>query len=141
MPTDETRRRARLSIGEVAELTGLSTHTLRYYEREGILDGQVERAGNGHRVYGATAVRRLLICKRLRGAGMPLHAVRAYIANLGPDEAAERARLEILHAHRARLGDELVELRAMLEEIELKVAAHEDDPAAAVDAVHRCIPA
>jgi DNA-binding transcriptional MerR regulator len=140
MPNDGTAYRPRLSIGEAAELTGLTPHTLRYYERVGILNGQVERAGNGHRVYGEPAVRRLLICKRLRAAGMPLHGVRSYVENLAPDEDSERARLEVLHAHRARLGNEIAELRAMPGDIELKVAAHADDPMAAIDAVHHCVP-
>lgn len=130
----------RLAIGEAAELTGLTTHTLRYYERIGILDGQVERSPVGHRIYGTGAVRRLLICKRLRAAGMPLDAIRSYVQNLGSDEGSEQARLEVLHAHRARLGNEIAELRTMLDDIELKVAAHANDPIGAIDAVHRCVP-
>jgi DNA-binding transcriptional MerR regulator len=141
MVTDETLPERRLSIGEVAELTGLTTHTLRYYERFGVLDGQVERAPNGHRMYGDAAVRCLLVCKRLRGAGMPLADVRTYVENLGSDDGAERARLEVLHRHRARLGHEITGLRAMLDQVDSKVAAHANDPAAAIDAVHRCVPA
>ena len=103
MVTDETLPERRLSIGEVAELTGLTTHTLRYYERVGVLDGQVERAPNGHRMYGDAAVRCLLVCKRLRGAGMPLADVWTY-SRIGSDGGAERARLEVLHRHRRAAG-------------------------------------
>lgn len=41
-----------LTIRQAAEATGLSTHTLRYYERIGLLDG-IERRSNGHRVFRA----------------------------------------------------------------------------------------
>jgi DNA-binding transcriptional MerR regulator len=50
-----------LTIGVVAELTGLSTHTLRYYEREGIIPTGVRRKPNGHRLYGGDVVEWLAI--------------------------------------------------------------------------------
>jgi len=40
-----------LSIGEVADRTGLSVHALRFYEREGLIANPVRRGPNGHRVY------------------------------------------------------------------------------------------
>jgi DNA-binding transcriptional MerR regulator len=39
-----------LTIAEVAERAGLSRHTLRYYERDGLMLG-IDRAGSGHRRY------------------------------------------------------------------------------------------
>jgi hypothetical protein len=41
---------AELTIGEVAGRTGLTRHTLRYYERDGLMLG-VDRGGSGHRRY------------------------------------------------------------------------------------------
>jgi hypothetical protein len=47
--TSETE--PRLSIGQVAEHTGLSVHALRFYEREGLLVTPVQRGSDGHRAY------------------------------------------------------------------------------------------
>jgi len=41
----------RLSIGEVAQRTGLSVHALRFYEREGLLASPIERTADGRRAY------------------------------------------------------------------------------------------
>ena len=46
-----------MNIREFAAHTGLSAHTLRYYERVGLM-GQVGRDDNGHRVYGPQVSRR-----------------------------------------------------------------------------------
>lgn len=40
-----------MSIGEAWDRTGLTPHTLRYHEREGLLAGPVPRSESGHRVY------------------------------------------------------------------------------------------
>jgi DNA-binding transcriptional MerR regulator len=42
---------AALSISDVAAATGLSTSTLRYYEQEGLLRGEIDRASSSHRRY------------------------------------------------------------------------------------------
>jgi DNA-binding transcriptional MerR regulator len=68
-----------LSIGQVAERTGLSVHTLRFYEREGILTDPVRRGLNGHRLYSEDDVEWLSICTRFRASGMPLTAIRRYV--------------------------------------------------------------
>lgn len=60
-----------LSIGDVAQLTGLSIHTLRYYDERGLLP-QVKRAENGHRVFDSDDLDWIEILKCLRATEMPL---------------------------------------------------------------------
>ena len=60
-----------LSIGQVAERTGLSVHALRFYEREGVFLSPIRRAAGGRRVYAEDDVDWLTLCTILRGAGMP----------------------------------------------------------------------
>jgi len=67
-----------LSIGQVAERTGLSVHALRFYEREGLLANPVARGPEGRRVYREQDVEWLRICMNLRASGMPLATVRRY---------------------------------------------------------------
>ncbi|MGW5188999.1 MerR family transcriptional regulator [Kribbella sp. NPDC004138] len=60
-----------LSIGQVAERTGLSVHALRFYEREGLLADPVRRESNGRRVYSEDDVDWLTMCIKFRSSGMP----------------------------------------------------------------------
>jgi DNA-binding transcriptional MerR regulator len=66
-----------MSIGELSTASGLSTHTLRYYEKLGVLK-PADRAASGHRQYRADAVAWLDFVLRLKITGMPLAEIRKY---------------------------------------------------------------
>src|SRR5690606_23871894 len=92
-----------LRIGQVAERTGLSIHTLRLYEREGLLVGPVRRLPNGHRVYGEWDVEWLSVCAKFRASGMPLADIRRYAELLRRGPGTEAERLRLLREHREAL--------------------------------------
>jgi DNA-binding transcriptional MerR regulator len=120
-----TNLRSSLSIGEAAERTGLSVHTLRYYEREGILGTQVGRKPNGHRVFTEADIQWLEICKSLRAAGMPLVEIREYGQLLRQEAASEPARLALLRKHESRLSGELESLMHQFSHTMRKVRHYE----------------
>jgi DNA-binding transcriptional MerR regulator len=60
-----------MTIGDVAARTGLSVHTLRYYERIGLLD-RVPRDGGGRRAFGPDDLGWLDLLTKLRRTGMPI---------------------------------------------------------------------
>jgi DNA-binding transcriptional MerR regulator len=64
-----------VGIGEVARRTGLSVHTLRLYERAGVLAGPVQRDAAGRRVYSEWDIAWLGNCVLFRASGMPLAAL------------------------------------------------------------------
>ncbi len=66
-----------LTIAEVAERTGLTRHTLRYYERDGLMLG-VGRVGSGHRRYSERDLGWIELITKLRATGMPIREVRRY---------------------------------------------------------------
>jgi DNA-binding transcriptional MerR regulator len=66
-----------LTISEVAGRTGLTRHTLRYYERDGLMLG-VGRAGSGHRRYSERDLGWIELITKLRATGMPIGEVRRY---------------------------------------------------------------
>jgi DNA-binding transcriptional MerR regulator len=114
-----------LSIGEVSELTGLSVHALRYYEREGLLMSQhVPRASGGHRRFDPDEVHWLRICTKLRASGMPLAEIRrlAELVREGPGN--ERKRLALLRAQEERVERQLAELGECLRVISRKVGIY-----------------
>ncbi|MFG3252514.1 MerR family transcriptional regulator [Streptomyces sp. NPDC048172] len=119
-------REQELGIGDVAERTGLSVHTLRLYEREGLLIEPVRRSSGGHRVYTEPDVEWLINCTRFRASGMPLATIRRYVelARQGPGNEAER--LEILRRHERRIAERVDELTACLGLIRRKVGVYEE---------------
>src|SRR5215472_15000263 len=82
---------AELTIAEVAERTGLTRHTLRYYERDGLMLG-VDRAGSGHRRYSEHDLGWIELITKLRATGMPIREVRRYAERV-------RAQLETMAAY------------------------------------------
>ena len=109
-----------LTIQQASELTGLTAHTLRYYERIDLL--AVGRAPNGHRRYDQHDIERLLFLNYLRLTGMPLEQMKQYAALHAQDEAGIPERVAMLHAHRATVARQVEALQRMLEVIDYKLA-------------------
>lgn len=110
-----------LSIGQVAERTGLSVHALRFYEREGLLADQVRRESNGRRVYTEDDVNWLAMCIKFRSSGMPLDTIRKYtdLVRQGPGNEADR--LALLRSHQDHVIAQIQELNECLNVITYKV--------------------
>jgi DNA-binding transcriptional MerR regulator len=115
-----------LSIGEVAERSGLSVHTLRFYEREGLFANPVRRLSNGRRIYHEEDLEWLAICTKLRSSGMSLATIRQYIelARQGPGN--EHERLELLRRHETHVEAQIQELHETLNVMRHKVRIYED---------------
>jgi DNA-binding transcriptional MerR regulator len=111
---------ATLTIAEVAERTGVSAHTLRYYERIGLL--AVPRDPSGHRRYDERAYARVVFLSRLRMTGMPIRELQRYVALVGDGEATVPERLQMLLAHRAAVRAQIHELQLALETVDFKIA-------------------
>jgi DNA-binding transcriptional MerR regulator len=115
-----------LGIGEVARRTGLSVHTLRFYEREGLLAGPVLRDRAGRRVYTEEDVDWLILCTVLRGSAMPLPVIRRYTDLVRDGDGNERERLEVLRGHREAVLNQMAQLQQSIDLIDYKVAVYED---------------
>jgi DNA-binding transcriptional MerR regulator len=115
----ETPRRL-LSVAEAAEASGLSAHTLRYYERVGLLE-PVSRNGSGHRRYEAADLERINFLTKLRATGMPIREVRRYAALMTGGETTNEQRLALLEAHREAVAAKLEATVANLELIDWKI--------------------
>lgn len=98
-----------ISIGELSRLSGVSTHTLRFYESAGILQ-PARRGANGHRRYLPADVLWLEFVLRLKQTGMPLAEIRQYADLRAQGEVSLQARLTMLKLHRQRLVAKIEEL-------------------------------
>lgn len=125
-----------LTITDLARITGVSKHTLRYYERIGLVP-LVERHGSsGHRRYREVHVRWVSFLRHLREAGMPIREIRAYARLVAVGEGSWPERRAMLARHRERVIAAIEKLdrhRAVLDE---KLAAGCDParPAPGADA-------
>jgi len=115
-----------LSIGQVAERTGLSVHALRFYEHEGLFVGPVRRGPNGHRLYSEWDVGWLEVCIRFRSSGMPLTAIRRYVDLVRQGSGNEEDRLTILRRHQEQVTAQLGELAECLDLINYKIRVYEE---------------
>jgi DNA-binding transcriptional MerR regulator len=117
---------AGLSIGQVAERTGLSVHALRFYEREGILADPVQRESNGRRVYSEDDVEWLDMCIKFRSSGMPLETIRHYTDLVRQGPGNEQDRLALLRSHQEHVSAQIQELTECMKIISHKVEIYED---------------
>ena len=111
---------ARVSIRDFAASVGLNVHTLRYYERIGLLD-PVERAPSGHRRYSAADATWVEFLTRLRATGMSIRQMQHFAALRRAGEATVRDRRELLEAHRQRVEEQLADLETSLATITEKI--------------------
>jgi DNA-binding transcriptional MerR regulator len=115
-----------VSISQVAEATGLSTHTLRYYEREGLMLTDVDRAQSLHRRYSPADIEWVRFLTRLRSTAMSISEIREYVelVRLGDDTSAQR--LELLLRHRTIVLSRLADMTSSLAAIDVKIAIYEN---------------
>jgi len=114
-----------LSIAEAAEQTGLTAHTLRYYERDGLMLAAPERSASGHRRYSEQDLTWIQLITRLRSTGMPIRDVRRYAALVRAGDGNEAERLALLKAHRERVEAQLAEVNGHLRAIDHKIGIYE----------------
>jgi len=114
------------TIAEVSERTGLTAHTLRYYERDGLMLSRIERADSGHRRYSERDLRWLSLLTGLRSTGMPIRDIKRYAALVRAGDGNEQERLVLLLAHRARVEAQLAEAMAHLKVIDHKIGVYEE---------------
>ena len=122
---------ATLSISDAARVTGVSAHTLRYYERAGLMLDPVARAESSHRRYTDEDIRWVVLLTKMRRTGMPIRTLRRYAELARDGEGNEAERLELLECHRRAVLDQLQEVASNLEAIDRKIAIYRERLAAA----------
>jgi DNA-binding transcriptional MerR regulator len=110
-----------LTIADAAERAGLTAHTLRYYERDGLMLG-VGRAGSGHRRYTEHDMSWIELITKLRATGMPIREIRRYAQLVRDGSDNELERQELLATHRERVRQNLAEMTEHLVALDRKIA-------------------
>ena len=112
-----------LTISEVAEQTQLSAHTLRYYERIGLMT-PITKGKRGHRRYDREDLEWIVLIKRLRSTGMSVKDMQhfAELVRSGDETFSERRRL--LEHHQTRLQAQLEDIEQTLKLLDHKVTTY-----------------
>lgn len=123
------------TIAEVADRSGLSADTLRYYEKIGLIDPPSRDSG-GRRTYSENDMGWVAFLLRLRSTGMPIRLMKEYadLRRLGPVTAERRK--DILFEHREELRMRMDEMREFLGVLDHKIQTYAD--IAATERMHQC---
>ena len=101
-----------MRIGELAEATGTTTKTLRFYEDSGLLPPP-ERTVNGYRDYDQEAIARLDFIRRGRAAGLTLAQIREVLVIRDTGTAPCHHVKELLDIHLTALDQQIADLQAL----------------------------
>jgi DNA-binding transcriptional MerR regulator len=115
---------AKLTIQQVAEATGLTVHTLRYYERIGLIH-TIDRAENTHRRYSEDDIGWINFLMKLRATGMSIGEMQTYAELQRQGDATLPQRVEMLKVLRERVEAHLRELHEHLGLICYKIDIYE----------------
>ena len=112
-----------LTPAAMAAACDVSVDTLRYYEREGLLE-DISRTGGGQRQYSSSDVAWVQVLRCLRATAMPIREMRAFAMLVREGETAMADRLELLANHRKRIVDQVAVLHEALELVDHKIEAY-----------------
>lgn len=114
-----------MKIMEVSEQYEISTDTLRYYERIGLIP-PVNRNKSGIREYAEIDIQRIEFIKCMRSAGLPIEVLIEYIGLVQKGDQTTNARKEILKEQRKLLAARIKEMQKTLDLLDYKIAGYEN---------------
>lgn len=109
-----------MKIGDLAGRTGLTAHTIRYYERIGLLPFAV-RDASGQRSYDASILKWIEFLSRLKATGMPIRDMQHYAKLREQGHSTNNERQNLLMEHRKKVRAHIAELQASLLVLDEKI--------------------
>jgi len=123
-----------LTIQQAAEQTGVSAHTLRYYERIELLK-PVQKSSSGHRKYSEEDLHWIHFLSLLRVTGMPIEQMKEYVQLEQQGPKTDPQRLELLEQHRKDVLEEISLLKNNLQAINMKIAVYKGEADNCIEAI------
>lgn len=114
-----------MTIKEVSEKYGISSDTLRYYERVGMIP-PVERTEGGIRNYGEADIKWVEIVLCMRSAGLPIEAIIEYVRLSRLGDSTFKVCLELLSEQREALISQKEKIDEMLSRLNYKISKYEE---------------
>lgn len=129
------------TIGQIAERTGISAHTLRFYDKQGLLPF-VDRNQAGNRDFKESDLEWLAVIACLKNSGMPVKKIRQYIEWGMEGDATLKRRLEVFETHKQVVTEKMAELETYLQKIDNKIRYYKtaiEFGSTAIHAQNNCI--
>ena len=123
------------SIAEVAKKFGLSIHTLRYYDKEGLMP-YVDRNASGTRVFKDSDFDWLAIINCLKHSGVPIKKIRDFVNWCIEGDCTIEKRLQFLQSHKREVEQQIQELQKHTELLDYKIWYYETAKEAGTTAIH-----
>lgn len=111
----------RYTIGQVAKKLGLTAHTLRYYDKEGLLPF-VKKGSSGARVFEDDDLDWLLILECLKATGMHLKDIKKYMDLCLVGDSTLQERMNMFVRQKKRIEEQMQQLNKYMEKIDFKIA-------------------
>jgi len=108
------------TIGQISDETGLSIHTLRYYEKEGILP-IVGRNESGIRIYSEDNLELLRFICCLKTTGMPITQIKKFADLILQGDATIEERIEMLNNQKKSIQEQVDQLNSYKDMLDKKV--------------------
>ncbi|MGN8645071.1 MerR family transcriptional regulator [Gracilibacillus sp. HCP3S3_G5_1] len=124
------------SIGKVAKELDLSVHTLRYYDKEGLMPF-VERTSSGTRIFKESDIEALKIIECLKSTGMPIKEIKAFIDWCSEGDATLQQRYDMFMERKASVEAQMEELKKTMKLIEHKCLYYKTALDAGTEDIHK----
>jgi DNA-binding transcriptional MerR regulator len=112
-----------MNIKEFTKKTGLSAHTLRYYEKIGLMSN-IKRDARGYRFYQQRDVIWVDFIQKLKITGMSLNDIRKYFTLIQQGDKTISTRKKLLENHCLKVKNELEKLQKSFKQIKCKVKTY-----------------
>ena len=113
------------TIGKVAEMMGLTTHTLRFYDKEGLLPN-VSKTKSGVRQFTDVDINWLMMLECLKSTGLQLKDIKHYINLLKKGDSSLAERAEIFKAQKLKCQQEINTLKQTMKKLDFKIRYYEE---------------
>lgn len=124
------------TIGDAAKRCGLTPHTLRFYDKEGLLP-YVERGPSGIRKFKESDFEWLAIINCLKDTGMPIKEIKEFIDWCMEGDATLTQRLEFMKKHKQDVQVKMDHLKKNMEMIDYKLWYYETAVEAGTEEIHK----
>lgn len=124
------------TIAQVAEKFGLTTHTIRYYDKEGLLPF-VERTESGIRNFKESDFESLTIITCLKQTGMPVKQIREFIELCQEGDASVKKRLALFQQQKKNIEAQIELYKKHLEKVNFKIWYYSTAAKHGLDYVHK----
>ncbi|MGR3741146.1 MerR family transcriptional regulator [Companilactobacillus sp. DQM5] len=114
-----------MNVSEASKQTGVSTDTIRYYEKEGLIP-IIDRNESGNREIDEKILRRITFAKQMRAAGMSIKALKQYIDLVDDSEDNTVRQKEILREQVAAMEERRDDIQFAINHLNYKLEHYED---------------